>query len=91
MTSSGAKHVGNIAGIIAGTVAAVTKEIGDWMTDAIEMREAAAAARRDAEAKREVDLDLDRDPEPPAPQPAAATEAPFVDAEVVEPGVDEPR
>ncbi|KAA8887687.1 hypothetical protein F3087_18720 [Nocardia colli] len=90
LTSSGAKHVGNIAGIIAGTVAEVTKEIGEWFTDAIEMKEAAEAARRDAEAGRDLDLDLDDDLEP-APKPTISTEAPFVDAEVVEPGVDETR
>ncbi|RJO77722.1 hypothetical protein D5S18_07525 [Nocardia panacis] len=48
LTSSGAKRVGNIAAIITGTVAEVTREIGEWITDAIEMNEAAAAARRDA-------------------------------------------
>lgn len=48
LTSSGARRVGNIAGIITGTVAEVTREIGEWITDAIEMNEAAAAARRDA-------------------------------------------
>ncbi|GAA5072032.1 hypothetical protein [Nocardia iowensis] len=94
LTSSGAKHVGNIAGIIAGTVAEVTKEIGDWFTDAIEMNEAAAAARRDAQARREADLEHD-DQEPQAPKPTVAdpvtTETSFVDAEVVEPGVDETR
>ncbi|MFE9580484.1 hypothetical protein ACFYO1_29145 [Nocardia sp. NPDC006044] len=90
LTSSGAKHVGNIAGIIAGTVAEVTKEIGEWFTDAIEMKEAAEAARRDAEAGRDLDLDLDDDLAP-APKPAAGPAAPFVDAEVVEPGVDETR
>ncbi|WP_280509306.1 hypothetical protein [Nocardia farcinica] len=46
LTSSGAKHIGNIATIITGTVAEVTREIGEWITDAIEMNEAAAAARR---------------------------------------------
>ena len=30
LTSQGARHVGNIATIITGTVAEVTKEIGDW-------------------------------------------------------------
>ncbi|WP_194837632.1 hypothetical protein [Nocardia sp. XZ_19_369] len=91
LTSSGAKHVGNIASIIAGTVAEVTKEIGEWVTDAIEMNEAAAAARRDAaEARGAVDLEPD-DPAPAAPKPPVATETSFVDAEVVDPGVDETR
>ncbi|MFI6213162.1 hypothetical protein ACIBCD_14315 [Nocardia brasiliensis] len=93
LTSSGAKHVGNIASIIAGTVAEVTKEIGEWITDGIEMREAAAAARRDAAAQR--DLDLDDDLAAPAAEPVVkepvATEAPYVDAEVVEPEPGEPR
>ncbi|MFF2087196.1 hypothetical protein ACFVVM_25765 [Nocardia sp. NPDC058176] len=50
LTSSGAQRVGNIAAIITGTVGAVAKEIGEFITDAIEMNEAAAAARRDAAA-----------------------------------------
>jgi ribosomal protein S17E len=50
LTTSGARHVGNIASIITGTVQEVTREIGEWITDAIEMNEAAAAARRDAES-----------------------------------------
>ena len=50
LTSSGARRVGNIAGIITGTVSEVTREIGEWITDAIEMNEAAAAARRDTAA-----------------------------------------
>ncbi|MFD8248953.1 hypothetical protein [Nocardia sp. NPDC059691] len=91
LTSSGARHVGNIANIITGTVAEVTREIGEWITDAIEMNEAAAAARRDAEAQRDLDRDLDTETEVTVTKPRAdATEA-FLDAEVVEPGVDEPR
>lgn len=93
LTSSGAKHVGNIAGIIAGTVAEVTKEIGEWITDGIEMREAAAAARRDAAAQR--DLDLDDEPEPSVAKPSVAdpvaADVPYVDAEVVEPETDQTR
>ncbi|MBO0855637.1 MAG: hypothetical protein J2P18_17945 [Nocardia sp.] len=53
LTSSGARHVGKIATIITGTVSEVTHEIGEWITDAIEMREAAAAARQDAAAARQ--------------------------------------
>ncbi|WP_342800778.1 hypothetical protein [Nocardia sp. No.11] len=49
LTSSGARHVGNIATLITGAVAEVAREIGEFITDAIEMNEAAAAARRDAE------------------------------------------
>ncbi|MFD4428846.1 hypothetical protein [Nocardia sp. NPDC058497] len=49
LTSSGARHVGNIATLITGVVAEVAREIGEFVTDTIEMNEAAAAARRDAE------------------------------------------
>ncbi|MEV6137732.1 hypothetical protein AB0L63_17025 [Nocardia sp. NPDC051990] len=86
MTSSGARHVGNIANIITGTVAEVTREIGEWITDAIEMNEAAAAARKDAAAQRanelvddEADVFYDAEVEPSTS---------FVDAEVVEPHND---
>ncbi|MFE5286930.1 hypothetical protein ACFRAQ_18370 [Nocardia sp. NPDC056611] len=100
LTSSGARHVGNIASIITGTVAEVTREIGDWITDAIEMREAAAAAEKDAAAQRTADLsddlddDLDETPEPPRAQEDSATKpvhservAPsdVIDAEVIDP------
>ncbi|MBL1078667.1 hypothetical protein JK358_30115 [Nocardia sp. 2] len=96
LTSSGARHVGNIATIITGTVAEVTREIGDWITDAIEMREAAAAAAKDAAAQRAddpagdfADDDFDEAPEPVAPQPdpapKATTDGDVIDAEVVYP------
>ncbi|WP_336083078.1 hypothetical protein [Nocardia sp. SSK8] len=52
LTSSGARRVGNIAALITGTVAEVAREIGEFVTDAIEMNEAAAAARRDAAVER---------------------------------------
>ncbi|MFD7845569.1 hypothetical protein ACFV4K_21855 [Nocardia sp. NPDC059764] len=96
LTSSGARHVGNIASIITGTVAEVTREIGDWITDAIEMREAAAAAEKDAAAQRAADLsdDLDETPEPLRAQDDSATkpvpgervtQSDVIDAEVVDP------
>ncbi|MFF2557457.1 hypothetical protein ACFVUS_41105 [Nocardia sp. NPDC058058] len=93
LTSSGARHVGNIASIITGTVAEVTKEIGDWITDAIEMREAAAAAAQDAATQRAAvadldDDDFDDDVEPVAAQPDSPKGKPepeFIDAEIVEP------
>ncbi|MEU0540795.1 hypothetical protein [Nocardia sp. NPDC005978] len=66
LTSSGARHVGNIASIITGTVAEVTKEIGDWITDAIEMREAAAVAAQDAAAQRAAAADAEFDDVDPA-------------------------
>lgn len=47
LTESAATRVGAIAGIVAGAVRDVTREIGEWVTDAIEMREAARAARDD--------------------------------------------
>lgn len=49
MTESAATHVGAIAGIITGAVRDVTREIGEWITDGIEMREAARKARDDAD------------------------------------------
>ncbi|MGY1899534.1 hypothetical protein [Nocardia gipuzkoensis] len=91
LTSSGARHVGNIANIITGTVAEVTREIGEWITDAIEMNEAAAAARRDAAAQQDLDHDLDGETEVTVTKPPVAETEGFLDAEVVEPGVDEPR
>ncbi len=48
LTESAANHVGKIAVIIAGAVRDVTREIGDWVSDGIEMREAAKKARDDA-------------------------------------------
>ncbi|NIL78976.1 hypothetical protein RhoFasB10_05164 [Rhodococcus sp. B10] len=48
LTESAAGHVGKIAVIIAGAVRDVTREIGDWISDGIEMREAARKARDDA-------------------------------------------
>ncbi|MFD6272811.1 hypothetical protein [Nocardia asteroides] len=90
MTSSGARHVGNIASLITGVVAEVAREIGEFVTDAIEMNEAAAAARRDAEQQREaerdyreaVDLDADDDVE--------ATTAVFTETPIAEPAEPAP-
>lgn len=48
LTESAANHVGKIAVIIAGAVRDVTREIGDWVSDGIEMREAAKKAREDS-------------------------------------------
>jgi hypothetical protein len=44
---SGATHVGQIMGIVAGAVREVTHELGDWATDVLEMREAAKRAEAD--------------------------------------------
>ncbi|MEU5843846.1 hypothetical protein [Rhodococcus sp. NPDC047139] len=49
VTESAATRVGAIAGIIATAVRDVTREVGELITDAIEMREAARAARNDDE------------------------------------------
>ncbi|MGX7731226.1 hypothetical protein ACWPOB_18465 [Rhodococcus sp. 2H158] len=49
LTESAATHVGNIAGIITGAVREVTREVGDWISDGIEMREAARKASVDDE------------------------------------------
>lgn len=94
LTSSGARRVGNIAGIITGTVAEVTREIGEWITDAIEMNEAAAAARRDAataaeragaDAAREVpETAAEAETGGGAAHRAEAVEADVVDADIVE-------
>jgi hypothetical protein len=47
LIESTAHRVGRIASIITGAVIDVTHEIGDLITDGIEMREAARKARRD--------------------------------------------
>ena len=44
---SGATHVGQIMGIVAGAVRDVTRELGDWASDVFEMREAAKRAEVD--------------------------------------------
>ncbi|WP_280438982.1 hypothetical protein [Nocardia cyriacigeorgica] len=99
LTSSGARHVGNIATIITGTVQEVTREIGEWITDAIEMNEAAAAAKRDAAAETVAagaGDELDPEPAPverdfdPRFTPDAAP-ASYVEAEIVDPETDSPR
>ncbi|WP_406236954.1 hypothetical protein [Nocardia sp. NBC_01009] len=95
LTTSGARHVGNIASIITGTVQEVTREIGEWITDAIEMNEAAAAARRDAESPHKDEFAEDLLDEGPGVSYDAEVEpsagAAFVEAEVVEPGAEDLR
>ncbi|MFD3705836.1 hypothetical protein ACFWUP_22070 [Nocardia sp. NPDC058658] len=84
LTASGAQRVGKIVSLITGTVAEVAREIGEFVTDAIEMREAAAAARRDAEKDaafaETVDLDTPVSEDLDAPtlfaEPAAGDKAP---------------
>lgn len=41
------RHVGEIAGIVAGAGREITRELGDWATDLFEMRDAARRARAD--------------------------------------------
>jgi hypothetical protein len=45
LTESAANHVGRIATIITGAVREIAHEMGEWATDAFEMREAADEAR----------------------------------------------
>lgn len=49
VTESAATRVGNIATIITGAVKDVAKEIGDLISDGIEMREAAKRAQSDGD------------------------------------------
>lgn len=51
LTESAATHVGNIATIITGAVRGVAHELGEWATDAFEMREAAERAAGDIQAE----------------------------------------
>lgn len=95
LTSSGARRIGNIAGIITGTVAEVTREIGEWVTDAIEMNEAAAAARRDSatESGRDSTERVEESGDPAAsetkptvtPPAADVVDVDVVDAEIADP------
>jgi len=49
ITESAADHVGKIATIITSAVRDIAKELGDWMSDVVEMREASQRAREDAD------------------------------------------
>jgi hypothetical protein len=44
LTESAASHVGRIATIITGAVREIAHELGEWATDAFEMREASTKA-----------------------------------------------
>jgi hypothetical protein len=48
LTESAATHVGRIATIVTGAVRDVTRELGDWASDAFEMRDAGKAAATDS-------------------------------------------
>jgi len=65
VTESAATRVGAIAGIIADAVRDVTREIGELISDAIEMREAARAARDDEEREEGPATPEPRRPAPP--------------------------
>lgn len=85
LTQSGARHVGNIASIITGTVSEVTREIGDWITDTIEMREAAAAAERDREAAARVNAGREEPDvliDDPASSARVSADQAYIDADV---------
>ncbi|TVT42098.1 hypothetical protein FNH05_22760 [Amycolatopsis rhizosphaerae] len=47
LTESAATHIGRIAAVITGAVREIARETGDWLTEVIEMREAAQRARAD--------------------------------------------
>jgi hypothetical protein len=47
LTESAASHAGRIATIITGAVRDIAHEMGEWASDAFEMREAAGRATRD--------------------------------------------
>jgi hypothetical protein len=51
LTESAASHIGRIATIITGAVREVTHELGEWASDAFEMRDAAGRAESDEQAR----------------------------------------
>ena len=53
LTESAAQHVGRIATIVTGAVRDVTRELGDWASDAFEMRDAAQQAQPDPSSPAE--------------------------------------
>jgi hypothetical protein len=65
ITESAATHIGNIATIITGAVRDIARETGDWLTDVIEMREAAQKAQADAAKPHVVDADVVETPVEP--------------------------
>jgi hypothetical protein len=50
LTESAANHVGRIATIVTGAVREIAHEVGEWASDAFEMREAADKASRTADS-----------------------------------------
>lgn len=55
---AGASLVGRITVIITDAIGSIAREVGEFVTDGIEMREAARAARLD-ERTRSPEIDLD--------------------------------
>ena len=47
LTESAATHVGKIASIVTGAVREVAHEVGEWASDAFEMRDATRRAEAD--------------------------------------------
>jgi hypothetical protein len=56
---SGLEHAGQIMGIVVGAARDVTRELGDWATDVIEMREAAKRAEADLDHGEEAEAGID--------------------------------
>jgi hypothetical protein len=50
LAESAATHVGRIATILTGAVREVAHEVGEWASDAFELRDAAARAQADDQA-----------------------------------------
>jgi DNA topoisomerase VI subunit B len=50
VTESAAEHVGAIATIITSAVKDIARELGEWVSDVIEMREASQKAKEDTES-----------------------------------------
>jgi hypothetical protein len=76
VVEAGATHAGRIAGIVAGAVRDVTREIGEFATEVFEMREASERAAADAgeyvDADEEGSEEALADPElEPGDSPAA--------------------
>jgi hypothetical protein len=49
LTESAAVHVGRIATILTGAIREIAHEVGDWASDAFEMRDAAERAAADGQ------------------------------------------
>jgi hypothetical protein len=49
VTESAAEHAGKIATILTTAVQDIAREVGEWVSDLIEMREASQRAREDTD------------------------------------------